>query len=76
MISYAPFHTLLYKRRLKKTEVMRMAGISNATMARLSSGKPVSLDVIDRLCKALDVPVNEIIEYAPDIDLNQKGGIK
>jgi DNA-binding Xre family transcriptional regulator len=67
MISYAPFHTLLYKRQLRKTDVMRSAGISNATMARLSSGKPVSLDVIDKLCRALDCQPFDIIEYTPNM---------
>jgi putative transcriptional regulator len=66
MITYKPFQKLLIDRDLLKKDVMKLAGISNATMAKLGSNEYVSLEVIDRLCKALSCQPGDLIEYIPD----------
>lgn len=66
MITYKPFQKLLIDRGLKKKEVMAMADISNATMAKLGSNDYVSLEIINRLCKALDCQPGDILEFVPD----------
>ncbi len=68
MISYKPFQKLLIDKGLKKKEVMNLAQISNATMAKLSSHEYVSLEVIDRLCAALNCQPGDLLEYVPDLD--------
>lgn len=57
---------LLNKRGISKGELRNMADISSATMAKLSSGKAVSLEVIDRICSALDCQPGDIMEYIND----------
>lgn len=64
-ISYKPFQKLLIDRGLKKQEVMRSASISNATMAKLNTNDYVSLEVIDKLCNALQCQPGELIEHVP-----------
>lgn len=54
---------LLNKRGISKGELRNMADISSATMAKLSSGKAVSLEVIDRICAALDCQPGDIMEH-------------
>lgn len=66
MISYKPFQKLLIDRGLKKTQVMSDAGISNATMAKLNTNEYVSLEVIDKLCAALNCQPGDLIEYIPN----------
>lgn len=68
MISYKPFQILLIERKLKKQDIINLTGISSATMAKLSTNEYVSLEVIDKLCKVLNVSPGELIEYIPDIE--------
>ncbi len=65
MISYKPFQKMLIDRGLKKQQILKMAGISNATMAKLNTNEYVSLEIIDRLCSALNCQPGELIEHIP-----------
>lgn len=66
MISYKPLLKMLIDREIKKQELMRMADISSATMAKLSTNEYVSLDVINKICKALECQPGDILEYIPE----------
>jgi DNA-binding Xre family transcriptional regulator len=43
-----------------------MAGISRGTLARFAKGKSVSVDIIDKICKALGCQPGDIMEYVKD----------
>jgi len=66
MISYKLFLKLLIDRNLKKQDVMRLTGISKATMAKLNTNEYVSLEVIDKLCTALNCQPGDLLEYVPN----------
>ena len=66
MISYKPFLKLLIDRGIKKKDIMEMTGISRGTLARMNTNEYVSLEVIDKLCKALNCQPGDLIEYLPD----------
>lgn len=66
MISYKPFQKLLIDKGLKKQDVIRAANISNATMAKLNTTDYVSLEIIDKLCAALNCQPGDLLEYIPD----------
>jgi DNA-binding Xre family transcriptional regulator len=63
LISYKPFQKLLIDRGIKKQDFIKIAGISWGTMARLNTNQYVSLEVIDKLCVALDCQPGDLIEY-------------
>lgn len=63
MISYKPFQKLLIDREIKKQDLLKMTGISSATMAKLNTNEYVSLEVIDKLCKALDCQPGDLLEH-------------
>jgi DNA-binding Xre family transcriptional regulator len=65
-ISYKPLFVLLVSRGLKKTDLLTMAGISRGTLARFAKGESVSMDIIDKICKALDCQPGDIVEYVKD----------
>jgi DNA-binding Xre family transcriptional regulator len=65
-ISYKPLFVLLANRGLKKTDLMELAGISSGTLARFAKGEPVSLDVIEKICAALECQPGDIVEYVKD----------
>ena len=66
MISYKPLLKLLIDRDIKKQALVARARISWATMAKLSTNQYVSLEVIDKLCAALDCQPGDLLEYVPD----------
>lgn len=66
MISYKKFQKMIIDKDLQKKDVMKLASISNATMAKLNTNEYVSLEVIDKLCKALQCQPGDILEYISD----------
>ena len=62
MISYNPlWHTLL-DRGMNKGDLKDATG----TMASMGKNEPVNLKQIDRICKALNCGISDVIEYIPD----------
>ena len=66
LISYKLFLKLLIDKDLKKQDVMQLTGISKATMAKLNTNDYVSLEIIDKLCFALNCQPGDLIEYIPE----------
>ncbi len=72
MISYKPLQKLLIDREIKKLELLKMTGISSATLAKLNTNEYVSLEIIDKICSALNCQPGDLLEHIPD----NKYGIK
>ncbi len=53
-------------KRIKKMKFREMINIGTTTLARLGNNSPVSLDVLMRICQALDCRVEDILEFTPD----------
>ncbi|MEK4073548.1 MULTISPECIES: helix-turn-helix transcriptional regulator [Paenibacillus] len=70
MISYKPFQKLLIDREIKKQDLLKMTGISSATMAKLNTNEYVSLEVIDKLCTALGCQPGNLLEHIADSKLS------
>ncbi|MNN87425.1 hypothetical protein D3C81_2049790 [compost metagenome] len=66
MISYKPLQKLLIDRDIKKQELLKMTGISSATMAKLNTNEYVSLEVIDKICSALNCQPGDLLEHIPE----------
>lgn len=64
MISYQPLWITLAKRSMKKKDLYAVA--SSATIARMGKGEYVALEVIDKICAALDCSIEEVVEWKPD----------
>lgn len=60
-ISYDRLWKLLIDRKMKKIDLMREAKISSNALAHLSKGESVSLEVIGKICMALDCTPNDIL---------------
>lgn len=54
MISYNPLWKPLIYRDMKKMDLVKIAGISNGTLAKLGNSQSVSLSIIYKICIALD----------------------
>jgi DNA-binding Xre family transcriptional regulator len=65
-ISYKPLFLLLVQKGLKKTDLYKLANLTPNTVAKFAKGKPVGLEIIERLCKALGCQPNDIFEVVED----------
>jgi DNA-binding Xre family transcriptional regulator len=64
--SYKKLWKLLIDRDLLKRDLREMANISPSTMAKLGRGESVNMDILLRICKALDCDIADIVEVVPD----------
>lgn len=71
MIKYYKLLDMLNRRSMTKEELRQQIGISSATMSKISAHKVVSLDVIDKMCQALNCQPGDIIEYVPAANVNE-----
>jgi len=62
-ISYNKLWKLLIDRKLIKKDLLSMADITSTTMAKMGKDLPVSMEVLCRICKALDVNFGDIVDY-------------
>lgn len=70
-IKYYKLFDLLNRSNLKKTDLLSLAGITSTTLARLSKGETVNIEIIDRICKALNCQPGDILEYV-NVEPNKK----
>ena len=65
--SYKKLFKLLIDRNMKKKELAEKAGISVATVTKLSKdGAVVSSDVLVKICTALECTMDDIVEIVPE----------
>ena len=64
-ISYNNLFKLLIDKGMKKTELAEAAGLTPATLARLSKGQTVSMETIIKICECLDCRIEDVIELIP-----------
>lgn len=61
-VSYKKLFMILLQRDLKKKDLQALAGISSSTMAKLSKGEFVTMEVLVKICKALNVDIGDVVE--------------
>ena len=64
--SYRPLFIQLASRGMKKTDLLKEAGLSSATLAKLGKGEYLSGESIEKLCKYFKCQPGDIVEYVPD----------
>ena len=65
-ISYNKLWKMLIDKNMKKKELGEAAGISNSLIAKLGKNENVTVDVLVRICTALDCRIEDIMELIPD----------
>ena len=59
-VSYKKLWKLLIDKDMKKKDLLATAGISWASVTKLSKGETVSMEVLMKICKALDCNIGDI----------------
>jgi DNA-binding Xre family transcriptional regulator len=70
MISYKPLQHTLIDKGVKKMELVKMVGMSNSTLSKLNNDEYVALEVLERICLALDCPIEQVVEIKKDPGTN------
>ena len=65
-ISYIKLWKLLLDKRMKKTDLIKVADIGTSTLAKLSKDQTVSMEILVRICKALSCNIGDIVEVVHD----------
>lgn len=65
-VSYKKLFKLLIDRDMKKKDLLELSGISSSSMTKLSRGEMVSLEVLVKVCSALNVDISDVMELIPE----------
>lgn len=65
-ISYNKLFKLLIDKNMKKKELREKAGISASTVVKMGRNEPVSVELIGKICLALDCNASDVVEFFPD----------
>ena len=71
-VSYKKLWKLLIDKDLKKKDLLSVAGISWSSVTKLSKGETVSMEVLMKICKALECDIGDILELIPTEDNNNE----
>lgn len=67
--SYKPMEITLIKKDKTKNDLRNDLKISPSTLAKMSRGEYVALNLIAKICDYLDCKIEEVVEFVPDKDL-------
>ena len=65
-VSYKKLWKLLIDKDMMKKDLQKEAGISWATLTKMSKGEVVSTEVLMKVCKVLRCDVGDIVEFIDD----------
>lgn len=65
-VSYKKLFKLLIDRSMKKKDLQEAAGISSASVSKLAKDEYVSMEVVVKVCAALQVDIGDIMEVLLD----------
>jgi len=64
-VSYKKLLKILIDKDMKKKDLQATAGISWASVTKLSKGETVSMEVLMKVCKTLNCDIGDIMELIP-----------
>ena len=65
-VSYKKLWQLLIDRDMMKKDLAAAADISNYTISKMSKGENVTVEILGKICKALDCKIDDIMEFITD----------
>lgn len=61
-VSYTKLWKLLLDKKMKRTDLKDIAGISSSTLAKLGKDEYVSLESIEKICCALSCNIDQVVD--------------
>lgn len=66
-VQYNRLWKLLIDRKIKKSALTQLAGVSASTIAKLSHDEYVSLEILERICRAFHCEIGDIVELGSEV---------
>ena len=63
---YKKLWKLLIDKNLKRTDLKKLAGISSGSLAKLGKDENVSMDILQKICAALECNIGDIMDLVPE----------
>jgi len=71
-VSYNKLWKLLVDKKMSKADLRKASGISPNTMTKLRRDEAVMLNVLDKICKTLNVNYGDIVDYISEENPEEK----
>ena len=65
-ISYDRLWKLLIDKKMNKTQLKELAGISTNAVAKLGKNESVSLETLEKICVTLNCDIGDIVGFVPE----------
>ena len=65
-VSYKKLWKMLIDRDMSKTDLIKKAGISTNAMAHMGKNEDVRVEVLTKICCAMNCTMNDIMDVIPD----------
>jgi DNA-binding Xre family transcriptional regulator len=73
-VSYNKLFKLMIDKKIRKGELCKAAGISGSVLFKMTQGGNVHVDIVARICGALQCDFGDIMEYVPDNCVDESAG--
>jgi putative transcriptional regulator len=70
-VSYKKLWKLLIDRDMKKKDLLAAAGISQSSLSKMRKNENVNMDIVVKVCKALNCDISDIVEIVNDEGLSK-----
>lgn len=65
-VSYKKLFHMMIERDMSNAQLMEQTGFSANIITRMKRGSYISLESIERICRAMRCGVDDILEFIPD----------
>ena len=65
-VSYKKLFKMLIDRDMKKKTLCKKAKVSQGTISRMAKDEPVSMEIVAKICLALECKLDDIVDIIPD----------
>ena len=65
-VEYKKLWIMLIEKRITKQQLRKMAELSTSTMTKLNKNQYVSMEMLVRICHALDCNIGDIVDCVQD----------
>ena len=72
-VSYKKLWKLLIDKEMKKKDLQTLSGISAASITKLGRNENVNIEIVEKICLALQCDIADIIEILPN-EMNENEG--
>ena len=62
---YKKLFKLMIDREINKSTLASMAGVSTATVTKLSKNENINMDIVAKICSALNCELSDIVDLVP-----------